>query len=92
MRGEHYANANDYAVALRSFPRDWRTFTKLRVTQELLRRAAIVADRHALRAIDAIHLASVLELQDRLHDLLSFSVWDVDLRRAASVEGITLAH
>lgn len=50
--------------------------------------AGEVAERHRLRANDAIHLASALELADAE---LVLAAWDVDLRRAAREAGLRLA-
>ena len=53
----------------------------------LVATAAELAETHALRGYDALHLASVLKLDDP--DVV-VATWDRDLRRAARAEGLTL--
>jgi predicted nucleic acid-binding protein len=50
--------------------------------------AGDVAEQYALRASDAVHLASAVSLGER--DLVVAS-WDVDLRRAAGEAGLAVA-
>ena len=45
---------------------------------------------HALRAFDAIHLASALRLADDHPPAVTFACWDVRLWRAAHDEGFAL--
>lgn len=54
----------------------------------LLEHAAELAERHALRAYDAVHLASALAWAD---PEIVIATWDNDLRVAVSAEGLTLA-
>ena len=51
-------------------------------------RAGGLAERHGLRANDAIHLASALSLLDSRLIVVS---WDVELRRAALEAGLAIA-
>lgn len=57
------------------------------VESPLLGSAADLAEKHVLRAYDAVHLASALTLEDTE---LVVATWDQDLRRAMSAEGLTL--
>jgi predicted nucleic acid-binding protein len=54
----------------------------------VLRAAADTAERHALRAYDAVHLATALAVAA---DDLVFVCWDADLSAAASRAGLTVA-
>jgi predicted nucleic acid-binding protein len=54
------------------------------VDGEVVRSAAVLGARHGLRALDAVHVASVLVLREAAPTLVS---WDVDQRRAALREG-----
>lgn len=58
------------------------------VEPPLLARAAEVAETHALRGYDAVHLASALSLGD---PEIVFVTWDVELRRAARAERLLVA-
>jgi predicted nucleic acid-binding protein len=65
-------------------------FTVAALTEPVLIAAAREAARHALRAYDAVQLASALAVRE-LHPRCShFACFDADLRRAASREGFTL--
>jgi hypothetical protein len=54
----------------------------------LLDDAAEFAERHVLRAIDAVHLASALALRD---PEVVIATWDRELRTAATAEGLRIA-
>lgn len=71
----------------RRFERFWSETAKVPVTTAILERAARLAERHILRAHDALQLASALTV--RTDDLVLAS-WDDDLTRAAEAEGLAL--
>ena len=50
--------------------------------------AGALSERHGLHALDAIHLASALTVDDGQTVMVS---WDADLRRAAEAEGLALS-
>lgn len=60
----------------------------LEFDEEVALAAADVAEVHRLRANDAIHLASALDVADPELVILA---WDADLRRAARDAGLTTA-
>jgi len=60
----------------------------LEATEGVLRRAGDLAERHALRGFDAIHLSSATELDRRTTLLVT---WDRDLARAGREEGLAIA-
>ena len=66
----------------------WRQVDALEVDDELLRAAADAAERFALRALDAVHLAAAIALDE---PELVFATWDEDLRRAARASGLAVA-
>ncbi len=47
-----------FAAALTDFERDWDTFEHVLVDAALVKRAGDLAQRHALRGYDALHLAA----------------------------------
>lgn len=55
------------------------------------RQAATLAERHALRGFDAVHLSAALRLAARERVELIFSAFDVELNRAAGAEGLQVA-
>jgi hypothetical protein len=54
----------------------------------IVARAADLAERHRLRSLDAVHLASALALGD---PEVVVATWDADLGSAARAEGLALA-
>ena len=66
----------------------WERVTAVVADEDLARSAGSLARRHSLRGMDAIHLATALEL-GRGNPLLL--TWDRDLARAALAEGLAVA-
>lgn len=60
---ERALSRRGYASALRNFRRDWEAYIRVDLRDDVLRRARSLARRHPLRADDAIHLATALDLQ-----------------------------
>jgi predicted nucleic acid-binding protein len=65
-------------------------FTVLSLTEPVLIAAAREAARHALRAYDAVQLASALAVRDLDPRCSQFACFDSELRRAASRAGFLL--
>jgi predicted nucleic acid-binding protein len=81
-----------YRRALRDFQHDWhRAYARVNIQRSLVSRAAELAEKHRLRAYDAIHLASAVALNLELPDL-QVATWDHDLAAAAVTEGLPMAH
>jgi predicted nucleic acid-binding protein len=66
-------------------------FTIVSLTEPVLTRAAREAARHALRAYDAVQLASALAVREIDPRCSHFACFDADLRRAASRAGFVLS-
>src|SRR5262249_30786954 len=63
---------------------DWSRTVHLAVTEDVYRAAASLAERHALKPLDSLHLASFLSLRRRLpRGGAAFSSFDRRLKRAA---------
>jgi predicted nucleic acid-binding protein len=65
-------------------------FTIVSLTEPVLIAAAREAARHALRAYDAVQLASALAVREIDPRCSHFACFDADLRRAASRAGFAL--
>jgi predicted nucleic acid-binding protein len=76
----------DFHGELESQPR----FTIVSLTEPVLVAAAREAARHALRAYDAVQLASALAVRAADPRCSDFACFDAELRRAASREGFTV--
>jgi predicted nucleic acid-binding protein len=81
--------STEYRRAVEQFTDDWELFIRIDVTEPLVREAAGLAERHRLRAYDALHLASALSFAART-DGSMFGSWDDDLDAAAAREGLPL--
>lgn len=68
----------------------WPSLATLEVSESTARHAGELALRHRLRGMDAIHLASALELAGDAPKTLSFVSWDRAQREAARKEGLTI--
>ena len=74
--------------ALRRLEGEWESVAALNADVHVCRSAGALAERHALRGMDAIHLASALLLATARP---IFVTWDAELRRAARAEGLAVA-
>ncbi len=62
---------------------DTSSLVKLIVAQ-----AGELAEKHAVRGFDSIHLASAISLRDQVASSVAFSAWDARLLSAAKAEGL----
>jgi len=77
----------DTTEAVRSLDQVWGAVQTLDVDQRLSARAGELAGRHLLRGMDALHLATALEIASP--DLaVAFATFDRTLARAAAAEGL----
>jgi predicted nucleic acid-binding protein len=77
--------------ALLELQQDWQQFTKVHLTDDVLKDALRVARAHALRGADAVHLASALLLAADLpaqEDEMILVASDRELREAALASGL----
>jgi predicted nucleic acid-binding protein len=82
--------ATEYRRAVRSLDADWVHYQRVRVTDQLIHKAAETAESFQLRAYDAVHLASALTIAARLETLVVFVCWDAGLEEAARRAGLQL--
>lgn len=77
-----------YKTLLLSFERDWINYLQVRVSQDVVRLAGDLAEKHALRGFDAIHLSSAMFLVKS--DLpVVFSCYDNRLQEASLLEKLS---
>jgi predicted nucleic acid-binding protein len=74
----------------REFDRDWLRLHRLPVDEALVRKAGELAEEHALRALDALHLATADSLQVALRSAITFACFDADLNGAAEARGLAV--
>ncbi len=76
--------------ALKAFEFEWTGIDCIRIDQVIVERAAELAEKHALRAYDALHLASAVYLRGSVRSAVSFVCFDDALNRAAAGLGLQL--
>jgi predicted nucleic acid-binding protein len=77
-----------HAARLTAFNGDWERCLRIDLAPDIARSAGDIAEIHALRGVDAIHLASALWLRDRVGAALRFMAFDLRLVDAARSAGL----
>lgn len=75
-----------HALACRQFERDWQSYLRVELQDDILFLARDLIQRHPLRGFDAVHLASALGLKTALSEEITFAAADGRLLRAAGAE------
>jgi predicted nucleic acid-binding protein len=88
---EHSVSPKDYRIIVADFDEDWETYFVVDVSDALVKTAGQLAEKHALRAYDAVHLASAVILRRHASQPVNFSCFDAWLSRAARREGLNVA-
>jgi predicted nucleic acid-binding protein len=70
------------------FDKDWSSYLILSITGDMIRLAGDLAEKHALRGFDSIHLASALTLRRELSTSIIFSCFDDNLQKASEREDL----
>jgi predicted nucleic acid-binding protein len=70
------------------FDKDWSCYLILSITGDMIRLAGNLAEKHALRAFDSIHLASALALRREISTPIIFSCFDDNLQKASEREDL----
>ncbi len=87
FREGHLPKAS-YALACRQLERDWQSYLRVELQDDVLFLARDLIQRHPLRGFDAVHLASALSLKNALSEEITFAAADARLLRAAAAEGL----
>ncbi len=77
-----------FGKILNSFQRDWTSFIRVEVTDDLNESIDKIVARYSLRGFDSIHLASALIVQERVPEQFLFACFDKNLIQAAQLEGL----
>lgn len=88
LRGGRIA-PDEYSTIRLELEQLWGSVVEIRLDGELPRIAGLLADRHGLRALDAIHLASALSIATP-EDPPTLVTFDRQLAEAALAEGLTV--
>jgi len=73
---------------LSEFRKDWSSFIRIRVDDELNEYVDKAIGSHPLRGFDAIHLASAMIMHEKFQSDLLFACFDQKLSQAAQKEGL----
>lgn len=76
-----------YGAAMRLFEEVYDSVEAIDVSEEIVRHAGALAERHDLRGYDAVHLASALAV---VPEGEPFVTWDAALADAARLEGLAV--
>jgi predicted nucleic acid-binding protein len=76
----------EYRGLTASFEKDWGNYLRIRASEALVKRAGDLAEKHGLRGLDAIHLASALLLAEELSSAVLFASSDQRLQEASRRE------
>ncbi|WP_420799901.1 type II toxin-antitoxin system VapC family toxin [Nitrospira moscoviensis] len=79
-----------YQEVVRRFLREWPSYVRITLDEGVLDRSRSLLERHALRTLDAIHLASALQLQDHLDEPSVLISADARLLNAAALERLDI--
>ncbi len=89
-RREGHITADDHVRVLTALEVDFRELYVVELTPAVEQRARRLLDRHALRASDAVQLASCIELKEALSYDVGFAAFDRRLINAAESEALTI--
>jgi uncharacterized protein len=87
-RRERGLGPQDYRNILQNFNGDWQSYFAVDISEASVKMAAQLAEKHALRGYDAIHLASAVTLRREGDQLVASSCFDGRLSLAARREGL----
>jgi predicted nucleic acid-binding protein len=77
-----------YRRASRQFEDDFSSYIRIEVSPEIVESARDLVQRRPLRALDALHLASAVNLQDSVGEPVTFVAADRRLLAAAEAEDL----
>ena len=85
---EGWMDAGDLRRTVRALDDDWERYVVLEASGRLAHQAGDLAESHALRGFDAIHLATAIEFGRLVGEQPTFSTHDKRLSLAAHAEGL----
>jgi predicted nucleic acid-binding protein len=89
-RREQGLSRAGYRAVVNDLDQDWDDYFIVDVSESVVRAAGILAEHHALRGADAIHLASAVTLGKQMGQGVTFLCSDGRLAAAAGKEGLRL--
>ncbi len=86
MRRERVIPRRTHILVVEQFNHDWERLSVVEVTDQVVRTAGDLVERHPLRGFDAVHLASALALHEEAGVEILFCCHDARLAAAARAE------
>ncbi|MDN5942505.1 MAG: type II toxin-antitoxin system VapC family toxin [Nitrospira sp.] len=77
---------SQYHEIVRRFLQEWPAYVRINLDESILGRSRTLLERYSLRTLDALHLASAIELQGLLEEPSVLISADTQLLRAAAAE------
>jgi predicted nucleic acid-binding protein len=87
-RREALFSPHAYRHIVDAFEEDWPRYITVEVTDQIVKNAGNLAATRALRGYDALHLASVLSLRERISSSVMFLAFGRELTVAAKREAL----
>ena len=87
-RREQGLSRAGYRSVVNDLDRDWDDYFIVDVSESVVKAAGILAESHALRGAEAIHLASAVALSKQVGESVMFFCFDGRLAGAAGKEGL----
>ena len=85
---EHGLAVKRYRSTIEDLDQDWENYFIIDVSDNLVKVAGLFAEKHSLKAFDAIHLVSSVVLRKQSERAVTFSSFDKRLTSAAQREGL----
>ena len=89
-RRERGVGPKDYRNIVQNLDNDWESYFVVDISDTLVKMAGQLAEKHALRGYDAIHLASAVTLRREGDQSVAFSCFEGRLSLAARREGLKM--
>ena len=86
---QKHLTLRDREEVLHRFTQDWKTFLQVELKESVVHQAAQFVTKHSLKALDAIQLASAVEVSEVLGDPVAFLTADRQLDSAARREKLS---
>ena len=87
---ENAVSPTEYKNIVTDFDSDWIDFIIVNISYDLIRQSGELAEKHALRGFDAIHLSSAMILKQKIGSDIAFSCFDSKLNFAAKQVSLQL--
>jgi predicted nucleic acid-binding protein len=85
---EHGLSRSGHRSVVEDLNRDWEDYFIIDVSEGLIKAAGNLAEKHAIRGADAVHLASALTLARQAKETVTFFCYDDRLGAAGRKEGL----